>query len=112
MDADKPEIQKKISVSYIMDKRGIESTAEMTHNSHEEKDFKADRSAYQIKVYTGDVKGAGTNGKVHITLFGNRSTSESFLLAQSLEHASPFEMGKVSFEEFMFCEINQPYSLL
>nr|XP_020861601.1 lipoxygenase homology domain-containing protein 1 isoform X5 [Phascolarctos cinereus] len=94
MDADKPEIQKKISVSYIMDKRGIESTAEMTHNSHEEKDFKADRSAYQIKVYTGDVKGAGTNGKVHITLFGNRSTSESFLLAQSLEHASPFEMGK------------------
>ncbi|XP_027733216.1 lipoxygenase homology domain-containing protein 1-like [Vombatus ursinus] len=95
MDADKPEIQKKISVSYIMDKRGIESTAEMTQNFHEEKGFKADTSIYQIKVYTGDCKGAGTNGEVHITLFGNQNTSESFLLTESLEHANPFEMGKV-----------------
>ncbi|XP_072460708.1 lipoxygenase homology domain-containing protein 1-like isoform X3 [Notamacropus eugenii] len=94
MDADKPEIQKKISVSYIMDKREIESTAEMAHNSREEKSSKADRSVYHIKVYTGDVKGAGTNGKVRITLFGNQNSSESFLLTESLEHANPFEMGK------------------
>ncbi|XP_074056585.1 lipoxygenase homology domain-containing protein 1-like isoform X2 [Macrotis lagotis] len=100
MDADRPEIQKKISVSYIMDKIGIESTVKMTHNSHEEKDSNADISVYQIKVYTGDFKGAGTNGKVHITLFGNHTTSESFLLTEPLEQTNPFEIGKANTFQF------------
>ncbi|XP_007487181.2 lipoxygenase homology domain-containing protein 1-like isoform X1 [Monodelphis domestica] len=100
MDADKPKIQRKISVSSIMNKRKIESTSEMPRNSHEGKGSKPDLSIYQIKVYTGNVKGSGTNGKVHMTLFGNKNTSESFLLTESLEHTNPFEMGKVNTFQF------------
>lgn len=49
-----------------------------------------------IKVYTGDVRGAGTDANVHIILFGDKDSSQLTQLNKSLDHRDPFERGKVS----------------
>ena len=38
---------------------------------------------YEIVVITGDVKGAGTNANVHITIFGNNGNTGRRPLTQS-----------------------------
>ncbi|NXI34788.1 LOXH1 protein, partial [Galbula dea] len=91
--ANKPEIQKEIPVSFVI--RGDKQRNNIDNKLHEEGSQARNLTEYTIKVYTGDKRGAGTDAKVHIVLFGSEGKSEVFQLSQSLEHQDPFERGKV-----------------
>ncbi|XP_030300550.1 lipoxygenase homology domain-containing protein 1 [Calypte anna] len=93
VDANKPEIQREILVSYVI--REDKEKNDTDNNLHEEGSQIRNLTEYTIKVYTGDKRGAGTDANVHITLFGNYDKSEVIQLSQSLEHRNPFERGKV-----------------
>ncbi|NXC47423.1 LOXH1 protein, partial [Penelope pileata] len=92
VDPNKPEIQREISVSFVIggdkQKNGID-------NLNKEGSQEGNQTEYTIKVYTGDKRGAGTDANVHIILFGSEGKSKIFHLSQSLEHQDPFERGKV-----------------
>ncbi|NWX24982.1 LOXH1 protein, partial [Aegotheles bennettii] len=92
VDANKPEIQKEIPVSFVI--RGDKQKNDID-NLHKERSQARNLTEYTIKVYTGDKRGAGTDANVHIILFGNEDKTEIFQLSQSLEHQDPFERGKV-----------------
>ena len=94
VDANKPEIQREIPVSFVI--RGDKRKNDRDNNSHKEGSQARNLTEYTIKVYTGDKRGAGTDANVHIILFGTEDKSEVFQLSQSLEHQDPFERGKVS----------------
>ncbi|XP_054048264.1 lipoxygenase homology domain-containing protein 1-like [Rissa tridactyla] len=93
VNANKPEIEREIPVSFIM--RGDKQKNDIDNNLHKEGSQTRNLTEYTIKVYTGDQRGAGTDANVHIILFGNEDKSEVFQLSQSLEHQDPFERGKV-----------------
>ncbi|KAM6375920.1 LOW QUALITY PROTEIN: oxygen-regulated protein 1 [Alca torda] len=93
VNANKPEIEREIPVSFIM--RGDKQKNDIDNNLHKEGSQTRNLTEYTIKVYTGDKRGAGTDANVHIILFGNEDKSEVFQLSQSLEHQDPFERGKV-----------------
>lgn len=93
MDANKPEIQREIPVSFVI--RGDKQKNDID-NLLQEGSQAGNLTEYTIKVYTGDKRGAGTDANVHIILFGNEDKSEVFQLSQSSEHQNPFERGKVS----------------
>ncbi|XP_076185068.1 oxygen-regulated protein 1 [Aptenodytes patagonicus] len=93
VDANKPEIQREIPVSFVI--RGDKKKNDIDNNLHKEGSQARNLTEYTIKVYTGDKRGAGTDANVHIILFGNEGKSEVFQLSQSLEHQDPFERGKV-----------------
>ncbi|NXU75029.1 LOXH1 protein, partial [Oreotrochilus melanogaster] len=93
VDANKPEIQREILVSYNI--REDKEKNDTDNNLHEEGSQIRNLTEYTVKVYTGDKRGAGTDANVHITLFGNYDKSEVIQLSQSLEHRNPFERGKV-----------------
>ncbi|XP_049684405.1 oxygen-regulated protein 1 [Accipiter gentilis] len=92
VDANKPEIQREIPVSFVI--RGDKQKNDID-NLLKEGSQAGNLTEYTIKVYTGDKRGAGTDTNVHIILFGNEDKSEVFQLSQSLEHQNPFERGKV-----------------
>ncbi|XP_056189557.1 lipoxygenase homology domain-containing protein 1-like [Falco biarmicus] len=92
VDANKPEIQREIPVSFVI--RG-DKQKNYIDNLRKEGSQARNLTEYTIKVYTGDKRGAGTDANVHIILFGNEDKSEVFQLSQSLEHRDPFERGKV-----------------
>lgn len=94
VDANKPEIQREIPVSFII--RGDKQNNDTENNFHKERSQARALTEYTIKVHTGDKRGAGTDANVHIILFGKEDKSEVFQLSQSLEHQDPFERGKVS----------------
>ena len=52
--------------------------------------------AYELTVHTSDVRGAGTDANVFITLFGERSTSGRLQLKKSQTHKNKFERNQVS----------------
>ncbi|XP_054250623.1 oxygen-regulated protein 1 [Indicator indicator] len=93
VEANKPEIQKEIPVSFVI--RGDKEKNELVNSLHKEGGQAGNLTEYTIKVYTGDKRGAGTDANVHIILFGKEDKSEVFQLSQSLEHQDPFERGKV-----------------
>ncbi|NWJ09046.1 LOXH1 protein, partial [Crypturellus undulatus] len=109
VDANNPEIQKEIPVSFVIkrDKRknGVDN------NSHIEGSQPGNLTEYIIKVYTGDKRGAGTDANVHIILFGNEDKSEVFQLSQSLEHQDPFERGRVDTFKVMTKKIGTLHSI-
>ncbi|XP_054673049.1 oxygen-regulated protein 1 isoform X1 [Grus americana] len=93
VDANKPEIQREIPVSFVI--RGDKQKNDIDNNLHKDGSQASNLTEYTIKVYTGDKRGAGTDANVHIILFGNEDKSEVFQLSQSLEHRNPFERGRV-----------------
>ncbi|XP_071410619.1 oxygen-regulated protein 1 isoform X4 [Pithys albifrons albifrons] len=93
VDGNKPEIQREIPPSFVI--RGDKQKNDIDNNLNEEESQAGDVTEYTVKVYTGDKRGAGTDAKVHIILFGNEDKSEVFQLSQSLDHQNPFERGKV-----------------
>nr|XP_013810081.1 PREDICTED: lipoxygenase homology domain-containing protein 1-like [Apteryx mantelli mantelli] len=109
VDANNPEIQKEIPVSFVIKggkrKNGIES------NSHKEGSQAVNLTEYTIRVYTGDKRGAGTDANVHIILFGNEDKSGVFQLSQSLEHQDPFERGKVDTFKIMTKKLGSLHSI-
>lgn len=52
-------------------------------------------TAYEITVYTGDKKGAGTNSKVYITLFGQNGKRTEKIQLKNSNNKDPFERNKV-----------------
>ncbi len=57
---------------------------------------------YRVHVITGDVKGAGTDANVFITLFGQYGDSGERPLTKSETHTDKFERGKVSCSNINF----------
>ena len=53
---------------------------------------------YRVHVITGDVKGAGTDANVFITIFGEYGDSGERPLSKSETHTDKFERGKVRYE--------------
>ena len=51
---------------------------------------------YRVHVFTGDVKGAGTDANVFLTLFGQYGDSGERQLSKSETHTDKFERGKVN----------------
>ncbi|KAK2527784.1 hypothetical protein Q9966_010083 [Columba livia] len=109
VDADKPEIQREIPVSFII--RGDKQKNDIDNNLHKKGSKASNLTEYTIKVYTGDQRGAGTDANVHIILFGNEDKSEVFQLSQSLEHQDPFERGKVDTFKIKTKKIGSLYSI-
>ncbi|XP_075561182.1 oxygen-regulated protein 1 [Pelecanus crispus] len=93
VDANEPEIQREIPVSFVI--RGDKQKSDIDNNLHKGGSQARNLTEYTIKVYTGDKRGAGTDANVHIILFGNEDKSEVIQLSHSLEHQDPFERGKV-----------------
>ena len=52
---------------------------------------------YHVKVYTGDVKYAGTDANVHIVLCGEVADSGMVPLLTSAHHRNKFERAQVPF---------------
>ena len=50
---------------------------------------------YTVKVYTGDVKGAGTDANVFINIFGSTGNTGERKLLKSETHTDKFERGQV-----------------
>lgn len=50
---------------------------------------------YTVSVITGDVKGAGTNANVFLTIFGDRGDTGERKLEKSETHFDKFEKGQV-----------------
>ncbi|OPJ83462.1 hypothetical protein AV530_006350 [Patagioenas fasciata monilis] len=109
VDADKPEIQREIAVSFVI--RGDKQKNDIDNNLHKEGSKASDLTEYTIKVYTGDQRGAGTDANVHIILFGNEDKSEVFQLSQSLEYQDPFERGKVDTFKIETKKLGSLYSI-
>ena len=53
---------------------------------------------YKVHVFTGDVKGAGTDANVFITLYGEYGDTGERQLAKSETYSNKFERGNVSVE--------------
>ncbi|XP_077979346.1 lipoxygenase homology domain-containing protein 1-like [Glandiceps talaboti] len=56
------------------------------------------KTDYEVVTITGDVKGAGTDANVYVTLFGQRSTSKKFHVQPV--NADPFERGQTDICKF------------
>ena len=50
---------------------------------------------YTIRVFTGDMKGGGTNANVFLTLYGDNGDSGERKLAKSETHMDKFEREQV-----------------
>lgn len=50
---------------------------------------------YRVHVFTGDIKGAGTDANVYLTLYGQYGDSGERQLSKSETHTDKFERGKV-----------------
>jgi lipoxygenase homology domain-containing protein 1 len=53
----------------------------------------ADVCDYAVSIFTGDEFGAGTDGDVFMTLFGDSATSDEIPLEASMTHKDKFERG-------------------
>lgn len=51
---------------------------------------------YKVHVFTGDVKGAGTDANVFITIYGEYGDSGERQLGKSETYSNKFERGNVS----------------
>ena len=51
---------------------------------------------YKVNVYTGDVRGAGTDANVFINMYGNQGDSGERKLAGSETHRDKFERNQVT----------------
>lgn len=51
---------------------------------------------YTVEVYTGDMRGGGTDANVFITIFGDQGDSGERPLVKSETHKNKFEKGQVS----------------
>ena len=51
---------------------------------------------YKLHVFTGDVKGAGTDANVFVTIYGEYGDSGERQLLKSETHSNKFERGNVS----------------
>ena len=51
---------------------------------------------YQLDVYTGDARGAGTDANVYVEVFGKRGDTGRRRLRKSINNSNKFEQGKVS----------------
>ena len=51
---------------------------------------------YKVHVFTGDVKNAGTDANVFVTLFGDLGDTGERPLTKSEKHSDKFERGNVS----------------
>lgn len=51
---------------------------------------------YLVNVYTGDVKGAGTDANVFLTVYGDKGDTGERKLSKSETHRDKFERGQVS----------------
>ena len=67
------------------------------HGRHRPRSSLAART-YAVSVFTGEVKGAGTDANVFLTVFGDRGDSGERKLAKSETHRDKFEKGQVGRE--------------
>nr|XP_033789545.1 oxygen-regulated protein 1 isoform X2 [Geotrypetes seraphini] len=95
LDANVPEIRRKVTLSSVINEEGNELDRNIFHMPNGKNGPSENIVDYLVKVYTGDLRGAGTDANVHITLFGSGSSSKEIQLTKSLEHHDPFERGKV-----------------
>ena len=51
---------------------------------------------YKVHIFTGDVKGAGTDANVFITMYGEYGDSGERQLGKSETYSNKFERGNVS----------------
>lgn len=56
---------------------------------------------YKVHVFTGDVKNAGTDANVFLTLFGDLGDTGERPLTKSALHSDKFERGNVSIESIL-----------
>ncbi|CAL1540467.1 unnamed protein product [Lymnaea stagnalis] len=81
----KKKLSKRDSVTNIRDEIGLEVKAALT--------------TYNVKVYTGDKWGAGTDANVYIILFGDKDHSNRMFLKSSINNKNKFERNQM--DEFI-----------
>lgn len=63
---------------------------------------------YEIKVFTGTDRDAGTNATVHIIIFGEHNNTGKILLTTSRTYKDPFENGQIDVFEIEAVDIIKP----
>ena len=53
---------------------------------------------YEVRVYTGDIKSAGTDANVFLTMFGENGDTGERALTKSETHRDKFERGQVLYQ--------------
>ncbi|XP_075440426.1 oxygen-regulated protein 1 isoform X2 [Ascaphus truei] len=93
--ANEPEIRREVLLSQVIREEHVESNHGKSFKPGQKESVEEDLVEYVVKIYTGDVRGAGTDANVHLVLFGDRDSFGPVQLTQPLEHQNPFERGKV-----------------
>ncbi|XP_072267298.1 oxygen-regulated protein 1 [Pyxicephalus adspersus] len=96
IDVSNTEIRKEFVISQVLHDENSKSDHGTSFASDGMKNVEEKLVEHEIKVYTGDVSGAGTDANVYIILFSeNGNSSGPVQLANPLEDKNPFERGKV-----------------
>ncbi|KAM4704966.1 oxygen-regulated protein 1 [Rhinophrynus dorsalis] len=93
--ANESEIREEVLVSADVLRTSNKLNRDRSLESDKKRRSKEQPVEHLIKVYTGDVTGAGTDANVHIVLFSEQDSFGPVQLTQSLEQQNPFERGKV-----------------
>uniref|UniRef100_A0A1I8I840 PLAT domain-containing protein n=1 Tax=Macrostomum lignano TaxID=282301 RepID=A0A1I8I840_9PLAT len=72
---------------------------------------KAFSDTYHVKVFTGDVRGAGTDANCHIVLFGDSGDSGVIPLQQSKTHVNKFERNNCDEFEIELVDIGELHKI-
>ncbi|XP_078541780.1 lipoxygenase homology domain-containing protein 1-like [Lissotriton helveticus] len=94
-DSHEDDLQKEFLLSHGHNEGDVPLSDSNTYPTPGRRNSKADSAEFLVKVYTGDVMGAGTDAKVHVVLIGEHGSSGKVHLTESLEHKNPFERAKV-----------------
>jgi hypothetical protein len=66
-----------------------------------------DKTAYNIKIKTGDVWQAGTDADVHLKIFGDKSDTDQIPLTSSNNTKNKFAQGRIDNFTFEFDDLGK-----
>ncbi|XP_075070523.1 lipoxygenase homology domain-containing protein 1-like [Mixophyes fleayi] len=91
----KPETKKQVHISQVVHDQHTDPSHDVSFTSNEKGSIEEKMVEHEIKVYTGDVIGGGTDANVYITLLSDNGNSFGPVqLNQPLQDNNPFERGK------------------
>ncbi|KAM4028013.1 oxygen-regulated protein 1 [Anomaloglossus baeobatrachus] len=98
MENEKSETRKEVRISHVIhDDQTEESHNGLLLTSNHEESVEKNLVKHNILVYTGDIRGAGTDANVFVTLFSDNGNSFGPVqLKQPLEDIKPFQIGQVA----------------
>ncbi|CAH2285235.1 lipoxygenase homology domain-containing 1-like [Pelobates cultripes] len=95
INANEPKIRKQVLLSQVIRDEHLNQKQNKALDADQMENTEDELAEYLIKVYTGDVRGAGTYAHVQISLFGYLDSFGPIELNQPMEDQNPFQRGKL-----------------